>query len=67
MAIYIYLCNKCNRKFDILNGREEAICDVCQNKDVKRVYTAFMIKTSNPGKSVSSCGSCAKTTCSGCK
>ncbi|MEW6007029.1 MAG: FmdB family zinc ribbon protein [bacterium] len=67
MAIYTYLCNKCNRKFDILNGREEVICDVCQNKDVKRVYTAFMIKTSSQGESVSSCASCAKTTCSGCK
>ncbi|MEW6103481.1 MAG: FmdB family zinc ribbon protein [bacterium] len=67
MAIYTYLCNKCNRKFDIFYGREEAICDVCQSRDVKRVFTAPMVKTSKGGESDSSCGSCAKTICSGCK
>ncbi len=69
MAIYTYFCPKCNRRFDIFYGKEQVECDVCQNRDVVKVFTAPMIKTRRRGEegASGSCGSCVKTTCSGCK
>jgi len=66
MAIYTYLCPKCNRRFDILKGKEKVICNLCQNRDLVRVFTPPMVKTSK-GEGLSSCGSCTRTSCAGCK
>ncbi|HAW49720.1 TPA: hypothetical protein DCX16_02050 [bacterium] len=65
MAIYTYLCNKCEYKFDIIYGREEPICNKCGSSDTKKTISLPMIKTSRYVDS--SCSGCIKTTCSGCK
>lgn len=71
MPLYTYLCNKCQKKFDILVGmtqeKAELKCIYCGSSDIVRGFSPFGIKAAGGGSASSSgCGSCSGGSCSTC-
>ncbi|MCK5706502.1 MAG: hypothetical protein KAI43_02525 [Candidatus Aureabacteria bacterium] len=45
MPIYTYICNKCSKEFDLLEGvtKEKAkkVCPTCGSKSIKKTFASF--------------------------
>ncbi|MFQ5808289.1 MAG: zinc ribbon domain-containing protein [Armatimonadota bacterium] len=77
MPIYEFGCRPCGNRFEELffGGDDVAAvrCPECGSRQVERVASAFFAKTSssNDGGSRSlggsGCGTCAATSCAGCR
>ena len=71
MPIFEYFCHNCTFEFErlVFKRDEEVTCPKC-NGHVDKKFSVFSHKTEG-GKFVSSkgnaCGSCAATSCAGCK
>jgi len=63
MPLYEYRCQDCDRTFERLVRRGEAVvsCPHCGGERVERLFSVF----ARPGGSAG-CASCARTTCQGC-
>ncbi len=72
MPLYEYICQSCQKKFEVLvslNQNIKITCPDCQSDRVKRLVSSFGIGGGgNRIKSGSgSCSSCSSHSCSTCK
>ncbi|MDA8169983.1 MAG: zinc ribbon domain-containing protein [Nitrospiraceae bacterium] len=71
MPIFEYVCNKCQGEFEkLVYSSTKVICPKCGSDDVKKKLSTFgMSGLATPfsgGGPSSGCGSCSKSSCSGC-
>jgi putative FmdB family regulatory protein len=66
MPIYEYVCNNCERKFEVLvNAGEEVTCPVCKSAELSKQFSTFAPTTrqsapaSMPVCSPGGCGNCS--------
>lgn len=72
MPVYEYLCENCQKKFELLvklNSPIKVICPSCQSDRVKKLISSFGIGGggSRIKSSSGSCSSCSSNSCSSCK
>ncbi len=72
MPIYEYVCQMCQKKFEVLIRRsedeEKLNCPECHNTSVKRKFSTFGFKSGNTFSSSggSGCGECSSHNCGSC-
>jgi len=77
MPLYEYQCRKCQTKFEVLMSRRsdgpEPKCSGCGSGNTRRLVSTFFGRSGSPkgdSKSVAGtggCGSCARSSCAGCR
>lgn len=77
MPLYEYMCDDCGCKFELLRrfsqSDDPALCPHCERNHGRRLISTFAalskgsdgVTSSVSGSS--SCGSCAATSCAGCR
>ena len=73
MPIYEYTCPRCQCDFEeLVRSSDDAVpCPECGEQDVGRRLSVFAFKSAGSDRpsassASSSCGGCAKNSCSGC-
>ncbi|MCX8160436.1 MAG: zinc ribbon domain-containing protein [Candidatus Saccharicenans sp.] len=72
MPIYEYICENCQKRFEVLvklNSLVKITCPDCQSERVKRIISAFGIGggASRLKGGSGSCSGCSSHSCSTCK
>ncbi len=67
MPIYSYVCKKCGKTFDLLEGmtahKAEKKCPQCGSKNIERTLAAFSVGAGGGGSDFPMGGSCPTGTC----